>query len=285
MLTTWLAAAAIATGPVDRCGCVGVATAADASAISSTCLLLHVNRDDASTPRHEDGSLAGGWLPPPLVRFSTRRVEISTLLEAHGWHAFRRVMQGDERPLPAAARDSVAWSGGNSKSAVLCASFPSTDVGRLAAALRECAAVDSVHLCRADLFWTDATPEPLLTVLPDWPRSPEPGERAEIWVRVWIRDSGTVSRVRIERTEWEAVASTTGSGEVADTMALEVAALEAASRWVFRPASEYGAPMPAEIVVPFAFGDPAFGEPTRPPAAPRRTTRGAPPPPRPAPNL
>jgi protein TonB len=86
----------------------------------------------------------------------------------------------------------------------------------------------------------DEPPVPVHKEVPVYPELARQAEaEGEVWVRVTIDETGRVIRATIEKSN--------------AIEALEQAAIEAAYKWLFKPAKQRDIPVKCQIVIPFEF--------------------------------
>ena len=85
----------------------------------------------------------------------------------------------------------------------------------------------------------DKAPEPLKIVQPRYPAAARnSGAEGNVWVKLWVGKDGKVRKVIVSKS---------------DAVALNQAAVDAATQWTFTPAIIRNAPVSVWVRVPFKF--------------------------------
>jgi len=89
-------------------------------------------------------------------------------------------------------------------------------------------------------FAFDSPPQAVRTVSPDYPDLARQAEaEGRVWIRVTIDETGRVIKAEVENSEV--------------IPSLEKAAIDAAKKWLFKPAKQRDVPVKSQIMIPFNF--------------------------------
>jgi TonB family protein len=90
-----------------------------------------------------------------------------------------------------------------------------------------------------DFVLFDEAPKPISQVQPEYPTQAIKGKiEGIVWVKMWVTETGDVERAVISKS---------------DSDSLNKSAIDAASKWKFKPAMMKGKPVATWVSVPFQF--------------------------------